>query len=51
VVVVLDFDPQGEVAAFYKAIGGQRADLGESEEAQVRQSVERLRQGARQAGP
>lgn len=51
VIVILDFDPQGDVEAFYKSIGGAPADLGESEEAEVLRSLERLREGARQAGP
>jgi len=51
VVVILDFDSQGRVESFYKTIGGDPADLGESEEARVWESVDRLRQGARQAGP
>ena len=51
VIVVLDFDASGEVEAFYKAIGGMPADLGESEGVLVLQSLERLREGARQAGP
>lgn len=51
VIVVLDFDGQGNVKSFYKTVGGAPADLGESEGALVLQSLERLRQGARQAGP
>ena len=51
VLVVLDFDSEGNVESFYKTIGGAPVDLGESEERLVRQSLERLREGARQAGP
>ncbi len=51
VVVVLDFDAAGEVEAFYKTVGGLPADLGESEGVIVHQNLERLREGARQAGP
>jgi len=51
VIVILDFDDAGELEAFYKTIGGAPADLGESEDVLVRQSLERLREGARQAGP
>lgn len=51
VIVVLDFDTGGEVVSFYKTVGGTPADLGESEEALVLEGLERLREGAGQAGP
>jgi hypothetical protein len=50
VLVVLEFNADGEVESFYKTVGGAPADLGESEGAIVRQNLERLREGARQAG-